>query len=181
MASFKEIDDFFNNLTEGFFKKHVPDIIAQKATEYFQQRFTTKEWDGKPWPETKKPVKRGTLMLRDRNLYLSIKPKTVTSERVVISAGNDKVPYARIHNEGGVIDHPGGTPFFTDKENDNKTVFVSKEKARELQAYKGILLPFTKPHKIPIPQRQFMGISQGLKDYLFDNLQKAFNSFSKTP
>ena len=180
MASFKEIDDFFNNLTEGFFRTQVPNIIAEKATEYFKQRFTTKEWDGKSWPETKKPVKRGTLMVRSAALVSSIRPSKVTSERVVISAGSDKVPYARIHNEGGVIDHPGGTPFFTDKENDNKTVFVSKEKARELRAYKGILLPFTKPHKIPMPQRQFMGISQGLKDYLFDKLQKAFNSFSKT-
>lgn len=181
MASFKEIDHFFDNLDEDFFKTAVPNIIAEKATEYFKQRFTTKEWSGKPWPETKKPVKRGSLMVRSGALVNSIKPSQVNSVRVVISAGSDKVPYAKIHNEGGVIDHPGGTPFFIEKKSDNRLVFVSKKKASELKAYKNTLLPVTKPHKIPIPQRQFMGISQGLKDYLFDNLQRAFNSFLKTP
>lgn len=57
MASFKEIDHFLITLSTRFFKTAVPNIIAEKATEYFKQRFTTKEWGGKPWPETKKPVK----------------------------------------------------------------------------------------------------------------------------
>lgn len=175
MASFKEIDDFFNKLTNEFFKNRVPNIIAEKATTFFKDRFTTKEWDGQPWPETKRPVKRGTLMVRSSALINSIKPKTVTSEKVVISAGSDKVPYARIHNEGGVIDHPGGTPYFIDRKQ-KKAVFISKKKATQWAKEHGHDLPVTGPHKIPVPMRRFMGESPFLNDYLFNAIRDAFNS-----
>ena len=103
MGSFKEIDDFFNKLTGEFMREVVPAIIAEKATSFFQERFTTKEWDWVPWPETKQPVKRGSLMVRSESLVNSIKPSLVSPEKVVISAGSDKVPYARAHNEGETI------------------------------------------------------------------------------
>ncbi len=106
MGSFKQLDDFFLKFDQDFLKKQVPNIIAEKATAYFKERFTTKEWDGAPWPDVKKPVRRGTLLFRGGNLRNSIKPKTVTESKVVISAGSDKVPYARAHNEGETISIP---------------------------------------------------------------------------
>lgn len=176
MGSFKEIDDFFDKLSNEFLERSLPNIVAEKATAFFKERFTTKEWDGQAWPQTKKAVSRGSLMVRSGALVNSIKPKSVTSEKVVISAGSDKVPYARIHNEGGIIAHPGGTPYFLDKKNDGKAVFVSKKKATEWATKNGTYLPITKPHNIPMPMRRFMGISQGLKDTIFAAIKGAFNA-----
>lgn len=173
MATFKEIDDFFDKLTEGFFKENVPKIISENAIAFFKDRFKTKEWDGEPWPPQK--IKRGQLMVKSSDLVNSIKEKSRSPERVVISAGSDKVVYARIHNEGGVIDHPGGTSFFLDKEDKKKAIFVSKEKAFAWAQKHGHELPKTKPHKIPIPVRRFMGPSPKLNDALFNALRDAFN------
>jgi len=184
MASFKEIDDFFNKLTEGFFKKHVPDIIAEKATEFFKQRFETKEWDGIPWPETKVPVKKGTLMLRDRNLYSSIKSVTITPEEVVISAGNEKVPYARVHNEGESIPITDKMRrfawymYYKEAGKNVKTgkagnVYQSADIGKKANPWKGLAL--TKKNTIRMPQRRFMGPSDILNDHLFSEIKKAFD------
>lgn len=54
------------------------------------------------------------------------------------------VVYARIHEFGGVIQHPGGTPYFFDKEK-GRVVFVSKAKGKGL--------PVTRPHAIRMPKR----------------------------
>jgi phage gpG-like protein len=58
-------------------------------------------------------------------------------------------PYARIQEFGGVINHPGGTPYFMRK--DGMAVFVSK------QGYGAFHnLPLTKPHEITLPARPYM-------------------------
>lgn len=51
-----------------------------------------------------------------------------------------------IHEFGATIEHPGGTPYYTDE--NGKTVFVSKDKGADL--------PKTKPHTIIIPTRSFL-------------------------
>lgn len=174
MASFKEIDDFFNKLSNEFFKKQVPNIIAEKATEFFKERFSTKEWDGTPWPETKKPIKRGTLMVRSAALVNSIKPKTVTSEKVVISAGSDKVNYARVHNEGETITVP-----VTPQMRKFAWAMHYKEVGDDKKAdssWKGLAMTKKKTLTITLPMRRFMGPSPKLNDVLFKSIKEAFNS-----
>jgi phage gpG-like protein len=174
MASFKEIDDFFDKLTNEFLKKNVPNIIAEKATDFFKERFTTKEWDGDPWPETKTPIKRGTLMVRSGALVASIKSKTVTSERVVISAGSDKVQYPRIHNEGGTINIP-----VTPKMRKFAWAMHYKEVGEDKKAntpWKGLALTKKETIEVTIPRRRFMGPSDKLNAVLFNALRDAFNS-----
>ncbi len=69
----------------------------------------------------------------------------------VFSAGD--VKYAAIHEYGGTIKHPGGTPYFI---NDvGMASFVNKLDNPNL--------PVTKAHDIPMPQRSFMRSS--LKDF----------------
>lgn len=65
------------------------------------------------------------------------------------------LPYARIHNDGGTISHPGGTSFFMKK---GKIAYVSNRVAGAL-ATAGRKLPKTKAHKIRIPARKFLGTS----------------------
>ena len=58
------------------------------------------------------------------------------------------VPYARIHELGGVINHPGGTAYFFGDA--GRATFVSNSFAAQI---KGGGLPRTQPHKITIPAR----------------------------
>jgi phage gpG-like protein len=174
MATIKEIDDFFNSLTDEFLQKKVPNIIAEKATAYFQQRFTTKEWDGEPWPETKRPVKRGTLMVRSGALVNSIKPKIVSTDKVVISGGSDKVNYAKAHNEGETIEVP-----VTSKMRKFAWAMHYKEAGDDKTAntpWKGLAMTKKTSLIINLPKRRFMGTSEILNQVLFESLRDAFNA-----
>ena len=168
MATIQEIDDFFDKLTDEFFKKQVPNIVAEKATEFFKERFTTKEWDGEPWPPQK--IKRGELMVKSSSLHKSIKPSIVTPERVVISGGSEKIPYAKIHNEGGEIPiTPKMRRFFWAMH--RKEVGEDKNKDTNWK-----WLALTKNDAMKIPMRRFMGPSEKLNDVLFNALRDAFNA-----
>lgn len=80
--------------------KECSKIIAETATEYFKGRFREKAYDGHPWRRTKKTT--GSTMVESGNLMNSIRPSEISEKQVVISAGNEHVPYARVHNEGGI-------------------------------------------------------------------------------
>ena len=60
-----------------------------------------------------------------------------------------KAPYAVIHEYGGTIKHPGGTPYFINSE--GKAVFVSNAGQGAFHGLKK-----TKPHDIKIPERPYM-------------------------
>lgn len=76
------------------------EIIAESATEYFKDSFKRKAFNGRSWKRT---VKRtGSTLIESGNLMNSIRPTEVTDKKVVIAAGNEKVAYARVHNEGCV-------------------------------------------------------------------------------
>lgn len=174
MGSFKEIDDFFNNLTDQFLRDRVPDIIAETATAYFKERFTTKEWDGKPWLETKKPVKRGTLMVRSGDLVNSIKPSLIIPEKIVISGGSNKVKYARAHNEGETI-----TINVTPKMKRFAWAMHYKEqqegKKEVNTVWKGLALTKKTALTIKMPERRFMGTSENLNNALLAAIKLEFN------
>lgn len=172
MGEYHDPEAFFE-AQKNFLKKIAPNIITETATDFFQTRFTTKEWDGSPWPQTKVSVRRGSLMLRSGKLMKSIKPKEVTPERVVISAGSDQVPYAQPHNEGGEITVP-----ITDKmrrfawamyyKEGGKGVRTSKSGAQyqsisvgqKANPWKGLALTKKTALTIKLPKRQFMGNSR---------------------
>lgn len=179
MATLKDLQEYLKNISEEYLEEVVPVIVSEVATEYFKQRFTTKEWNGEPWPDTKRPVRNGSLMVRSGALMASIKPHEISRERVTISAGSEKVPYAKIHNEGGAIKHPGGTPYFVigKKEEEKSILWTSKEKATAWAAKHGRSLPVTKQHDIIMPKRQFMGMTDDLVDEIIKTLEEALNNY----
>ena len=101
----KQLNDWFSRF-EHRFDAAVPTIVSDTAVEFFKERFNTQEWDGVPWEQlnpkyaAKKTRGKGRILPRPGNLQASIRPTQVNANRVVISAGNAKVPYARIHNDG---------------------------------------------------------------------------------
>jgi len=162
MAQYKNIDDFMSKLN-GKVQRVVPQLVAETATEFFKERFRVKQDPhGKPWQPVKRPVRRGSLMVRSGKLMNTIRPSLVSADRVRIRAGNAKVPYAQIHNEGGTINHPGGTAYIP---GDKRFTWVSNKKAA------GKTYPRTKAHKIPMPKRQFMGHSKLLNGRIIERIK----------
>lgn len=84
-------------------------------------------------------------------------------------------PYARIHEFGGTINHPGGTPYvITDK----GAIFIKKETAARLES-EGKHVGYTKPHTITMPARPFFGVtidarSSELQDIFVRYFKKGF-------
>lgn len=179
MSRYKDIDSYFKSLSEKI-RKQVPNVVAETATEYFKQRFSTKEWDGTPWPQTKKVVRRGSLLVRSSKLVNSIRPTAVTSTVVRLGAGNSKVPYAQVHNEGGVT-HPKVTPAM------RKWAWAQYYKAgggkkdgktdpKEAGMFKRLALTKKKQLTITIAKRQFMGKSERLNAKIFERIKSIIDN-----
>lgn len=94
-----EIDKLLENCMEEIMQG-TAQIVAETSVEYFQNTFRTKKFDGNPWAPPRVPRRSGSLLVQSGALLNSIRPVLVSPERIVIAAGNEKVDYARVHNEG---------------------------------------------------------------------------------
>lgn len=172
----QQINKFFAK-HQKFFQKDAPAIIAKTAVEYYKESFRTKGFDGKPWPALSKRYKpkRGSMMVRSSKLMNSIRDTQTTPERVVISAGNSQIPYARIHNEGGQIQRAARSEIFVR----NRHTRGKKAKAfggmglykKGTTAGKGLTF---KAYTVRIPQRQFMGHALALNKRIIDRFKAAY-------
>lgn len=79
--------------------------------------------------------------------YVSSETTDSTSAGAAAGAG---VPYARIHEFGGTIHHPGGTAYFISQLLGAKAFFVSN------LSPSAAWLPRTRPHDIVMPERSYM-------------------------
>lgn len=88
---------------------------------------------------------------RSGRLSASVHPMTSQGGDTVSggAGGGAGVPYAKIHEFGGTINHPGGTAYFVSSEL-GRAVFVSNASAMADR------LPRTRPHSIPMPERSYM-------------------------
>lgn len=87
--------------------------------------------------------------------------RVLSLSRNSVTVGSDVI-YAEIHNNGGNISHPGGTPYITVRDKatkEKKVAFISNRRAASLPNVKR-----TKAHTIPMPQRQFIGHSKILDE-----------------
>lgn len=108
------------------------------------------------------------LKVRTGDLRASIFRKVEQMATAIFgSVGSAGVKYARIHELGGVIKHPGGTKYFIDKATGLARFISNKD---ELAAW---AFPTTRPHDIKMPERSYLRsslkdmaaeISKGLKE-----------------
>lgn len=157
------LENFFARFNQHF-DENVPAIIAETANEYYRESFVKKSFDGKPWPALSKSYKpkRGTMMVRSANLVNSIRPGTVSPSLVTMRAGNSKVPYARVHNEGETINRKARETVVTHKKYKSgkykgKTLFAKNNK-RATYSQKASIGAYS----YNMPQRQFMGHAKEL-------------------
>lgn len=116
-------------------------------------------------PSTKQKYKKlgyalEPTLMRSNFLRRSIGTEIRGNSIVVTSDG----PYSRIHQLGGIIKHPGGTPYIIIGE--GKAAFITKQKAQMLKS-KGKLVYYTKPHDIKIPARPYITLrEQDIQDVI---------------
>lgn len=155
-----ELQSYLQGLVEEY-KEDAAHIVAETATEYFKGSFRRKAFDGVPWRAAKRPKKKSSLLIASGALMNSIRPSHVSTERVVISAGNDKVTYAKAHNEGFV-----GSVSISAHQRTIKAKGRGKKRkpARTIQV---------KAHtrKANIPARPFMGNSRELNALIVKRIE----------
>lgn len=149
------MQDFLNRLNRlSKLYKKFPELAAIEAVNFSKERFVRKNWvdksvsawkPRKPSPEwqseeQKRAAARGSLMVKSGRLKRSIRKTKVTRNSVTIATD---VPYAEIHNEGGVIN-----------QNINIKAHSRKRKGRDykVKAHK-------RKRKINMPERKFLGES----------------------
>ena len=140
-----EIDKLLENQMEEIMQG-TAQIVAETSVEYFQNTFRTKKFDGNPWAPPRVPKRSGSLLVQSGALLNSIRPVLVSPERIVIAAGNEKVDYAQVHNEGF-----------------NGSVIVP---AHIRHTRRGDQAVRQHTRRVNIPQRQFIGDARELETEL---------------
>jgi phage gpG-like protein len=152
----------------------VPSIVGQEAENFFKDRFHEQGWrDGQldKWP--RKKVDNGYPILRSKNprgLVDTIVWEVLSDHQVKITAGNPRKPYARIHNEGGVIIVP-----ITPRMKAFFWAMAYKARRAEKEKWKAMALSKKNTFAIPIPKRQYMGKSQDLETNIIRTITNALN------
>lgn len=127
---------------------------AAQAVTFSKQRFREQSWadcTSQPWPKRKPgaPRNKGRALLMDSGrLKGSIRRISVSPTMAVIGTS---VPYAKIHNEGGVL-HPRVTPKMRGFA--WKMFYATKN-----SKWKGLALTKKKTLTIKIKRRKFLGHS----------------------
>ncbi len=154
----EELNNYLQSLPEEIISD-AAEIVAETATEYYKSAFKKKAFDGNPWTPAKVPKTTGSLLIDSGALVNSIRPAVITPQRVVISAGNEKVDYAQVHNEGfkGIVPVPAHT---------RKT----KRKDVPVKAH---------TRKTNIPKREFMGDSEELNEQIHARIEGYIDSLNK--
>lgn len=154
--NFNDLSNYLTSLPDQILDE-ASQIVAETATEYYKERFKEKTFDGNLWADAKVPRRNGSLLINSGNLLNSIRPAYIGRDKVVISAGNDKVGYAQVHNEG----YSGSV--------------IVPAHVRRTRKYGDVNV---KEHtrQANIPQRQFMGESDELATKIHERLEGYINT-----
>ncbi len=169
-------DQFIRNLIAGSKAlKGITKSIAIHANDLFDQNFTNQSFFGEKWTpskyverENKQHYKGQSRNLLQNSGHLRKSINRTVSDNFITFFSN--VVYAQIHNEGGTINHPGGTAYVYDKKK-KRSIWVSNRKASPK-------MKRTKAHPINIPQRQFIGnhkkLEKDIETIIENRIHKAF-------
>lgn len=153
------VDEYVRRI-QGRFEAEVKDaldverlqtILAARISDNYGETNRTPKYPRNPTGKTLQMVKGA--LFRAATIYRakgnrSRYEKQGTTYKFVWGIDLETIPYARIHELGGTIEHPGGTPY---RVIGGRAIFVSKAN--------GAGLPTTKPHNIEMPARPYIGPS----------------------
>ena len=165
---------------ENLMRRKLPVIVGRMAKDHYQENFRKGGFQNRglrKWPVTRRQTsgiagadgQYGPLLSRRNHLFASIK-YVPGDYRVTVS--ND-LPYAPLHNYGGET-----TPTVTPRMRRFAWAMYykdgggKKEKdTSQASFWKGLALTKKDKLKIKIPQRQFIGESQELKDKINQRIE----------
>ncbi len=101
--------------------------------DFFSGKMKKEQMTGRPYLKTDTGALKQSWFVKSEIVAMGIIAKLATRSK-----------YARIHQYGGTINHPGGTPYIVTEQG---TVFMRKDGNYPPQ------VKFTKPHSIKIPKR----------------------------
>jgi len=152
--------------------------IGTHAVTYSKGNFRRQGFAGVPWAKRKKDKTpgRGTL-IKSGHLRSSIHITGTTDDSV--SVGTD-VPYARIHNEGGEINHPSRAVILSYQKKGGKLKLgktkTESQQRKITEIRRGTVPAYTQR----MPKRQFLGntaeLHGQLKRLIKRELQQIFHS-----
>lgn len=160
-------------------KTELPVILANDCVNFFKESFRKQGWDDgglQKWKKRKGNVIGGIAVISKKSkgarailtqtgdLKNSIVVESATFSKIKIAS---KLPYSAIHNTGGTIKHPGGTPYIIGA---NKLAIFMKKDGSYPSGTK-----FTGPHDIKMPKRKFMGNSRTLTNKLKKKIEDKLN------
>lgn len=135
--------------------ERLPPKLGATAVRYIHDNFRKQGYDDegvRKWPKRKSKKHHGRgLLIKSGAGRRDVRVRRTTKTYALVGTS---LPYMALHNSGGTINHPGGTPYFINDEGD--AVFVSRVVANAYEAKTGRRMRRTKPHRIKIPRRQFM-------------------------
>lgn len=171
-----KIDAYFQQLTQRIYSVHqrLGPLIGNAVVNDSLDNFATQSFDKKPWAKRKRDKEPGrAILVKSGRLRRS--PRIIASSPTSVTVGTD-VPYARIHNDGGTINHPGrkNAPMAF------KTYTRGKHKGKTLFARNNPRATFarkitTGPYDIAMPRRRFLGVSKKLSTDIKKIISEEYN------
>lgn len=153
MNNKNKVNELLNSIEEQLTSNKTIRLAAETARSYYKRRFREKEWNGTPWKKGE-DKKTGSLLIKSSALLNSIQISKVTKDSATITAGNSKVAYAKIHNEGfkgrGMV-----------KSHVRRTKNGKRSKVKS----------FSK--KINMPKRQFIGTNKQLEEQIVARIENS--------
>ena len=151
----------------------LPTEIATIAVNFSKERFREQAWfdqTKEPWTPRKRARKGSgrrsqTLLVDKGRLKRSIRKISATTDKVVI--GTD-VPYAEIHNNGGVINQVVSVKQHTRKAHSRS------RKGRKESVKEHIVKSHRRKMNVRIPARPFLGNSQELQRRILEHITSRF-------
>jgi Mu-like prophage protein gpG len=183
MANKANISDFLRKvdaITKAY--ERMPDEVAAIAVKFSKERFREQGWLDEsfhPWKPRKiyrKGKKRSqTLLVNTGRLKRSIRKLYANSKQIAI--GTD-VPYAELHNNGGVIKETVTVNEHTVKAHQRKaSTRVRAGRTETVKAHsvkQHSVSTHTRQMNLRIPARPFIGQSAALERQIVDHITNAF-------
>jgi phage gpG-like protein len=144
-------------------KKTLPKVIANELVNISLDAFKAQAWEGVPWPGRNPKAKRNqgrALLVDTARMKRAIEANPVSDTRINWS---NETPYAKIHNDGGVIHQAARSETFS-RNRILKGVRKGKFK-KGIKQGRGFTF---KERAIVIPQRKFMGKGPSVIKRLID-------------
>lgn len=144
--------------------------VAEHAQNFFKSSFDNggfTNYSLVEWPRRRSFAFSHKLMMQSNRLRDSIEITEATPDRVSIEAGKG-LPYAAIHNTGGII-----TITVTEK---MRKYFWYEFKKTGVEQWKWMALTKKTQIKVPIPQRKFIGESHTLNKQLDEIIAKKLHT-----